>query len=80
MNIDKIEWIENYLQGKEVMLADLKDFFTIQNDEEKVKVKEIEGSKYSYTLMNCKFIVSVEKLLKPKTRVKILEVFCEPII
>ena len=53
--------------GKIVRIVDLKDFFTIQNNELKIKVEEINSKRYSYTFGGFTFIVDIEEVEKPKS-------------
>lgn len=74
--IEKINWIIGYLQNKLVRDVDLKDFFTIQNDEKKIKVEKINGNEFKYTLKDCVFTVEVESVAKPKSHYIVKNVFC----
>lgn len=76
MTIEKIDWIISYLQDKLVRTADLKDFFTIQNNEKKIKVKEVKKNEIKYTLNDCIFTVTVEPIKQPKSHFLVTSVSC----
>ena len=62
MSLERAEWVVGYLVGKIVRIVDLKDFFTIQNNELKIKVEEINSKRYSYTFGGFTFIVDIEEV------------------
>ena len=72
----KIDWMISYLQNKVVRTVDLKDFFTIQNDEKKIKVEEINKNEFKYTLKDCVFTVILEPVEKPKSHFVVTSVSC----
>ena len=74
MNLERAEWVVGYLVGKVVRIVDLKDFFTIQNNDLKIKVEEINSKRYSYTFGDFTFIVDIEEVEKPKSSYKIINV------
>ena len=74
MNLERAEWVVGYLVDKVVRIVDLKDFFTIQNNELKIKVEEINSKRYSYTLGGFTFVVDIEEVEKPKSSYKIVNV------
>lgn len=74
--IEKIDWMISYLQNKVVRTVDLKDFFTIQNDEKKIKVEEINKNEFKYTLKDCAFTVILESVEKPKSHFVVTSVSC----
>ena len=74
MSLERAEWVVGYLVGKIVRIVDLKDFFTIQNNELKIKVEEINSKRYSYTLGGFTFVVDIEEVEKPKSSYKIVNV------
>ena len=74
MSLERAEWVVGYLVGKIVRIVDLKDFFTIQNNELKIKVEEISSKRYSYTFGGFTFIVDIEEVEKPKSSYKIVNV------
>ena len=74
--IEKIDWIIAYLQDKLVRDVDLKDFFTIQNDEKKIEVEKINGNEFKYALKDCAFTVEAEPVAKPKSHYIVKNVFC----
>lgn len=56
MREERIEWIMNYLNGKTARMEDFKTFFKIQNDESRIKIKEVEKKKhYTYQLNDITF-------------------------
>lgn len=73
--IEKIDWIINYLQDKLVRDVDLKDFFTIQNDEKKIKVEK-NNDIFKYTLKDCVFTVETEPVKQPKSHYLVKSVYC----
>lgn len=74
--IEKIDWMISYLQNKVVRTEDLKDFFTIQNDEKKIKVEEVNKNEFKYTLKDCVFTVTLEPVEKPKSQYLVTSVSC----
>lgn len=74
--VEKIDWMISYLQNKVVRTVDLKDFFTIQNDEKKIKVEKINGNEFKYTLKDCVFTVMLEPVEKPKSHFVVTSVSC----
>lgn len=74
MNLERAEWIVGYLVDKVVRIVDLKDFFTIQNNELKIKVEEINSKRYSYTFEGFTFVVDIEEVEKPKSSYKVVNV------
>lgn len=74
MNLERAEWVVEYLVDKVVRIVDLKDFFTIQNNELKIKVEEINSKRYSYTFGDFTFVVDIEEVEKPKSSYKIVNV------
>lgn len=74
MNLERAEWVVEYLIGKIVRIVDLEDFFTIQNNELKIEVEEINSTKYSYKFGNSTFIVEIEKIEKLKSSYRVVNV------
>lgn len=74
---EKATWILQYLTGKIVRIMDLKGFFIIQNDNLKVVVKKVSDNKYSYTLKDYVFTVTIEEVEKPKSSYRVIAVSYE---
>ena len=76
MTLQKVDWIVKYLQDKDARLSDLKEFFKIQNDDGRVKVKETSKNEYEYALKECKFILELEPLTEPKSHYRVKSISC----
>lgn len=61
------EWIVNYLKGKEVKKVDLKDFFTIQNEEKPITVKVKNNEEITYITDVCSYNVKITLVPPNKT-------------
>lgn len=75
MSIDRVDWITNYLQNKIVRLEDLKDFFTIQNGEHRIKIEEINETQYRYILNSICFELELEKVETPKSSYRVISAY-----
>ena len=65
--MEKNEWIVNYLKGKEVKKVDLKDFFTIQNEEKPITVKVKNNEEITYITDVCSYNVKITLVQPNKT-------------
>lgn len=81
--IDRIEWVENYLQGKIVTLKDLKDFFKIENNEKRIVESQIRNGFVTgdtdimeYKLKDCIFTVEMSQTKENDKEYMIEEVYC----
>ena len=71
------EWIANYLKGKKVTKADLKEFFTIENNENKVRGKKAGENMVLYITDKCEYTISLEPVNNSTTNFIVKEVYYE---
>lgn len=81
--IDRIEWVEKYLQGKVVTLKDLKDFFKIENGDKRIKEIQVRNGFVTgdtdimeYRLNDCIFTVELSQTQENEKEYLIEEVYC----
>lgn len=60
--MERNEWIVNYLKGKEVKKVDLEDFFTIENEEKPINIKQVGDYTYTYTTNLYAYTVTINPL------------------
>lgn len=82
--IDRIEWVEKYLQGKVVTLKDLKDFFKIENGDKRIKETQIRNGLVTgdtdimeYRLDDCIFTVELSLTQENDKEYVVEEVYCK---
>ncbi len=81
--IDRIEWVERYLQDKVVTLKDLKDFFKIENGDKRIEEIQIRNGFVTgdtdimeYRLNDCIFTVELSQTQENEKEYLIEEVCC----
>ena len=60
--MERNEWIVNYLKGKEIKKIDLEDFFTIENGEKPISIKQVGDYTYTYTTDLYAYTVTINPL------------------